>query len=104
MHNLLQTFSKNRPSKDVALRETAGAGFYSVGDNDRVVCFCCAGGLKNWEPNENPCYKHAKWYPMSGFAPRCQGAEYVKEVCLKFRRLNRLQLTHTSKSNAAKEI
>ena len=57
----MQTFSKNWPMKDHATpREMADAGFYYQGDSDRVVCFYCARGLKNWEGNENFWYEHAK--------------------------------------------
>ena len=35
---------------------------------------------------------------------RNHGVKYVKEVCLKFQKLNRTRLTNPSKSNTAKEI
>ena len=42
----------------IALREVADVGFYYKVDGDRVVCFYCAGGLKNWEADKNPWYEH----------------------------------------------
>ena len=50
----MQIFSKNWPMKDHATpHEMAYVGFYYLSDSGRVVCFCYAGGLKNWEVNEN---------------------------------------------------
>ena len=57
----LQSFTKNWPVKGhVTPREMADADFYYLDDSDRVICFYCGGGLKNWEPNDNPWYEHAK--------------------------------------------
>jgi len=39
------------------------AGFYFLGERDRVKCWYCNGGLQNWEPNDNPWKEHAKWFP-----------------------------------------
>ena len=82
----------------------ADPGYYFLGDSDRIVCFYYSGGLKNFEMNESPWYEHAKGYPVCEYVLRNQGVECAKEVCLKFQKLKSLQLTHPSKSHAAKEI
>lgn len=34
-----------------------------VGTQDMVLCFSCNGGLKGWQPEEDPWEEHAKHYP-----------------------------------------
>uniref|UniRef100_A0A3B3HG46 E3 ubiquitin-protein ligase XIAP n=1 Tax=Oryzias latipes TaxID=8090 RepID=A0A3B3HG46_ORYLA len=36
----------------------AKAGFYSKGEGDEVICFRCGGGLKDWDPEDNPWEEH----------------------------------------------
>ena len=56
----MQTFTKNWSVKGPAMpREMEDAEFYYLSDSDRVNCFYCAGGLKNWKLG-NPWYEHAK--------------------------------------------
>ena len=56
----MQTFTENWPVKGPAMpREMEDAEFYYLSDSDRVNCFYCAGGLKNWKLG-NPWYEHAK--------------------------------------------
>ena len=51
----LPSFTENWPAKGpVTPRKMANAGFYYLGDSNRVICFYCDEGLKNWEPNDNP--------------------------------------------------
>ena len=74
----LQSFTKNWPLKvHVAPREMADSGFYYLDDSNRVICFYCGGGLNNREPNDNPRYEHAKWFPLR---------EYVLKKQLNFER------------------
>uniref|UniRef100_A0A8C8ZD62 Baculoviral IAP repeat containing 2 n=1 Tax=Prolemur simus TaxID=1328070 RepID=A0A8C8ZD62_PROSS len=47
--------------------QLASAGFYYVGRNDDVKCFCCDGGLRCWESGDDPWVEHAKWFPRCEF-------------------------------------
>ncbi|CAB1324932.1 unnamed protein product, partial [Coregonus sp. 'balchen'] len=60
----------------------ARAGFYNTGATDRVVCFCCGGGLKGWQQNEDPWEEHAKHYPGCSFLLAEKGQEFVSSVQL----------------------
>ena len=94
----LQSFTKNWPVKGhVTPREIADAGFYYLDDSNRVICFYCGGGLKNWEPNDNPWYKHAKWFPLCEYVLKKQGVDYVKDITLKYPKLNRPKLKNPCK-------
>nr|XP_046180667.1 E3 ubiquitin-protein ligase XIAP-like isoform X2 [Oncorhynchus gorbuscha] len=61
----------------------ARAGFYNTGAPDRVVCFCCGGGLKGWQPDENPWEEHAKHYPgeRTGVCQQCSVTRSRLEHC-----------------------
>ena len=94
----LQCFTKNLPVKGhVTPCEMADAGFYYLDDSDRVICFYCGGGLKNWEPNDNPWYEHAKWFPLCEYVLKKQGVDYVKDITLKYPKLNRPKLKNSCK-------
>ena len=94
----LQSFTKTWPVKGhVTPREMADAGFYYLDDSDRVICFYCGGGLKNWEPNDNPWYEHAKWFPLCEYVLKKQGVDYVKDITLKYSKLDRPKLKNPCK-------
>ncbi|KAK2849414.1 hypothetical protein Q5P01_009248 [Channa striata] len=61
----------------------ATAGFYSTGTGDMVLCFCCGGGLKGWQPEEDPWEEHAKHYPGCSFLLSEKGPEFVNSIQLK---------------------
>ncbi|XP_064829267.1 E3 ubiquitin-protein ligase XIAP-like isoform X2 [Oncorhynchus masou masou] len=64
----------------------ARAGFYNTGAPDRVVCFCCGGGLKGWQPDENPWEEHAKHYPgeRTGVRQQCSvKRSWLEQCCFK---------------------
>ncbi|KAM9850174.1 E3 ubiquitin-protein ligase XIAP [Aulostomus maculatus] len=67
----------------------ARAGFYSSGTGDRVLCFYCGGGLKGWQPEEDPWEEHAKHYPGCGFLLAEKGQEFVNSIQLQDPRQNR---------------
>ena len=54
--------------------------YYSVGVNDFTRCFFCAGGLRDWEPNDNPWIEHARWYENCVFVRQCKGEEFMQLV------------------------
>ncbi|XP_057204853.1 E3 ubiquitin-protein ligase XIAP isoform X2 [Triplophysa rosa] len=61
----------------------ARAGFYSTGERDKVICFKCGGGVKDWLPDEDPWEEHAKYYPGCSFLLAEKGNEYVSQVQLR---------------------
>jgi hypothetical protein len=34
------------------------------GNGDQVRCFSCDGGLKYWDPDDEPWTEHAKWFDL----------------------------------------
>ena len=55
------------------------AGFYSHQVRDRVSCFYCGIGLKNWQRGDGIWVEHARWRPSCEFLQRHKRAEFVTE-------------------------
>ncbi|KFP52191.1 Inhibitor of apoptosis protein [Cathartes aura] len=64
--------------------QLADAGFYYVGRNDDVKCFCCDGGLRCWESGDDPWIEHAKWFPRCEYLLRVKGGEFVSQIQARF--------------------
>ncbi|KAM4738018.1 baculoviral IAP repeat-containing protein 7 [Anableps anableps] len=58
----------------------ARAGFFYTGHGDNVKCFFCDGGLRNWEPGDDPWQEHAKWFPRCEFLIQSRGQEYISNI------------------------
>lgn len=76
----LGTFLAWPASVPVGPQQLASAGFYYVGHSDDVKCFCCDGGLRCWEPGDDPWVEHAKWFPRCEFLIRIKGQEFISRV------------------------
>jgi len=58
----------------------AEAGFYYTGVGDKVKCFYCDGGLRDWEPDDEPWVQHARWFDKCDYVLTVKGAEYVQQA------------------------
>ncbi|KAK6486086.1 inhibitor of apoptosis protein isoform X1 [Huso huso] len=67
--------------------QLAKAGFYYVGRNDDVKCFCCDGGLRCWESGDDPWVEHAKWFPRCEYLLQEKGQDFVHQIQARFPRL-----------------
>ncbi|XP_036180474.1 baculoviral IAP repeat-containing protein 2 isoform X1 [Myotis myotis] len=76
----LRTFMCWPSNVPVQPEQLASAGFYYVGRNDDVKCFCCDGGLRCWESGDDPWVEHAKWFPRCEFLIRMKGQGFVDEI------------------------
>ncbi|XP_060913206.1 baculoviral IAP repeat-containing protein 7 isoform X2 [Labrus mixtus] len=56
------------------------AGFFYTGHGDNVKCFYCDGGLRNWEPGDDPWQEHAKWFPRCEFLIQSRGQDYISNI------------------------
>ena len=52
LENRLKSFKEWPVSLTITPKELLEAGFFYTGFNDRVICFCCGGGLNKWERGE----------------------------------------------------
>ncbi|KAL5004428.1 hypothetical protein ScPMuIL_017884 [Solemya velum] len=58
----------------------ATAGLFYTGSGDKVRCFSCGGGLRDWEDSDDPWVEHARWYPTCSFVQQVKGPDFVKAV------------------------
>ncbi|VDI68390.1 baculoviral IAP repeat-containing protein 2/3 [Mytilus galloprovincialis] len=60
--------------------DMATAGFFFTGIEDHCRCFFCGGGLRNWEPGDQPWVEHARWYQNCVFVGESKGEKFIDEV------------------------
>jgi len=95
----LQTFrdrSDKWPAHRIAAtpEQLSQAGFYYLGERDRVKCWYCNGGLQNWMKFDEPWFEHAKWFPNCEYILQQKGPEFVERVTNRFPNLNRPSVTN----------
>lgn len=61
-------------------QQLAEAGFFYTGVGDRVRCFSCGGGLKDWDDNDEPWEQHALWLSHCRFVKLIKGQLYIDGV------------------------
>jgi hypothetical protein len=61
-------------------KELSEAGFFYTGKGDRVICFSCGGGLKNWDESDASWVEHAKWYPKCEYLKLHKGTKFINTV------------------------
>ncbi|XP_071115060.1 baculoviral IAP repeat-containing protein 7-like [Haliotis cracherodii] len=64
--------SWDRDTNIASPRDLAEAGFYFLGNLDRVQCFVCGIILRDWQPGDDPWIEHVRR------SPRCNHVESVK--------------------------
>lgn len=63
-HCRLETFRGKDHLYRFPIQSCVDAGLYYQGtDDDSVRCFFCDGGLKRFQPNDDPWTEHCKWFP-----------------------------------------
>ncbi|XP_067227304.1 baculoviral IAP repeat-containing protein 7 isoform X3 [Chanodichthys erythropterus] len=78
--NRLSTYQNWPTGASVQPDALARAGFFYTGHGDNVKCFFCDGGLRNWEPGDDPWQEHAKWFPQCEYLLQSRGREYVSNI------------------------
>jgi baculoviral IAP repeat-containing protein 7/8 len=58
----------------------AEAGLFYTEEGDKVVCFECKIGLKDWEPNDLPWIEHAKWSKNCYYVLFMKGQDFIDNV------------------------
>ncbi|KAL3279746.1 hypothetical protein HHI36_017254 [Cryptolaemus montrouzieri] len=77
LESRLRTFN-TWPSELIQTPEDlAQAGFYYEGIGDQVRCFHCDGGLRHWDPEDDPWTEHARWFPLCSFVKIVKGQDFI---------------------------
>ena len=84
--------------------EFAAAGFFYMGESDRMRCWNCDGGLQDWKTEDNPWFEHAKWFPLCEFILQKKGVDFVCETTLRFQNLRRPEIRNPSLSEPARVV
>ena len=73
----LRSFKDWPPALRQEPKQLAEAGFYYIGLSDQTKCFYCDGGLRNWQPEDDPWTEHARWFSKCGFVRLIKGDEFI---------------------------
>ena len=68
--------------------ELSKAGFYYYGLKDMVKCFYCNGGLRNWDPIDEPIIEHARWFPRCSYIRQLKGVDFIEQVRERYKDLD----------------
>jgi hypothetical protein len=67
-------------SSIILMLETFTNTFYVIGYEDHVRCFACGGGLRRWDPEDEPWTEHCRWFPACPFARAEKGDDFIALV------------------------
>jgi hypothetical protein len=73
----LESYGSEWPNIKQRPQELSNAGFFYTGKGDRVCCFKCGGGLKDWEENDDPWEQHAIWYGKCEYLKLMKGDTFI---------------------------
>ncbi|XP_004519914.1 death-associated inhibitor of apoptosis 1 isoform X2 [Ceratitis capitata] len=69
-------------------KDLADAGYFYTGIGDRVKCFSCGCGLKDWDDDDEPWEQHAMWFPKCRYLNLLKGQSYIDSVAAKYKANN----------------
>ncbi|KAL4225552.1 hypothetical protein ACF0H5_016240 [Mactra antiquata] len=76
----LATFDSWPSTHGQTPEQLADAGLFYTGYDDLVRCFSCDGGLRRWEPDDNPWIEHCRWFPTCPYAIEVKGEQFIAMV------------------------
>ncbi|XP_008557841.1 death-associated inhibitor of apoptosis 1-like [Microplitis demolitor] len=76
----LESFKKWSPLMPQTKERLAEAGFFYTGTGDQTLCYHCGGGLKDWEPEDDPWVQHAKWFKNCYYVRLTRGQSFIDSV------------------------
>lgn len=60
--------------------DMAEAGFFYTGLSDKVICYFCGGGIKDWTYDSVPWEEHARYFQSCSYILIMKGEEYVQKL------------------------
>ena len=77
----LDTFIRWPVDNPIEPAHLAAAGFYSLGVDDRVVCFKCDLHLRQWKAGDDPWIEHKRFRPRCPFVLDCESERDFGVTC-----------------------
>lgn len=75
--NSFESWPKDMTQKPA---DMADAGFFYTKQNDKVICYFCGGGVKDWTPGDIPWEEHARFFQSCPYVLIIKGEEYIHEI------------------------
>lgn len=69
--------------------QLSDAGFFYTQKSDRVICFSCGGGLREWDEEDDPWEQHVLWYEGCNYLRLIKGPEFIAAVKEKFSKIEK---------------
>ncbi|KAJ6642032.1 Death-associated inhibitor of apoptosis 1 [Pseudolycoriella hygida] len=76
-------------------QDLSDAGFFYTQKGDRVKCFSCGGGLRDWDEYDVPWEQHALWFSKCEYLKLIKGQSYIDSI------LEKKRLQDECESNAS---
>ncbi len=84
-------------------QQLSDAGFFYTGKGDRVQCFSCGGGLKDWEENDDPWEQHGMWYGQCEYLKLVKDSDFIERMAKKVEELSHSSIYTSEKVEKEKE-
>lgn len=79
--------------------QLSDAGFFYTQKSDRVICFSCGGGLREWDEDDDPWEQHALWYEKCDYLRLMKGSEYIAAIKVKFSTIDNNEKSNSVESS-----
>ena len=85
-HNArIKTFTTWPLALKQSKQKMAEAGFFYSGKSDKVHCYYCGKGLKDWMPDDDPWEQHAGWSEDCAHVSLHKTEKFIKDSYYKVR-------------------
>ncbi|XP_059483620.1 baculoviral IAP repeat-containing protein 3-like [Neocloeon triangulifer] len=80
IHSRIKSFKNWPKSMTQRPEDLAAAGLYYTGIGDRVCCFQCGLGLKDWDSSDDPFVEHITWSSTCQYLMMKKGIKFIQKV------------------------
>lgn len=75
-----ESFARWSHEDKVSAARLASAGFFFTNIEDKVLCFSCGGGLRDWKKGDDGWVEHAFYFSKCRYVKEMKGTEFVRLV------------------------
>ncbi|CAL1688568.1 unnamed protein product [Lasius platythorax] len=76
----LRTYDTWPKAMSQTKEELAAAGLFYVGNDDQTLCYHCGGGLREWDPEDDPWEQHVRWFRYCPYLQMVKGTDYINRI------------------------